>query len=272
VSGLSGAEHAELTSDDCYVYHASISPSKEHIAAVIGDVDIHKVERHLFVMDRDGKNRRLLTSGTIIVDRSRWSFDGKWLAYSVRSASFPGDSTDIYLIQPFSPSAPRRLCRGRDAEWIDKENIAVWTGAKTLQYSIKGGAPFQLYEDSTFAVPMRIGKQLLFQDFRNGREGIWRADARADGKQAEAPAFLARLPEFMEHAIPVGGEFVLYRMHGTEPLWRVQTSTGRAEVVGKASSVTAWMNDVSVDGEQVLWIKESYPAKVVMLEDVLEGR
>ena len=79
---LKGEDEMQVTFDDVRVAYATFSPDKKHIMAIMGDVDWSKPERHLYVMDPSGKDRRRLTSGPQVIEFCRWSPDGNWLAVS----------------------------------------------------------------------------------------------------------------------------------------------------------------------------------------------
>ena len=182
ISSIDGTNPHQVMSDDTRALTASFSPDGKHLALISRDVDEFNEEAHLYVMDRDGKNQRQLSSGSEIVTASRWSPDGKWLAYSSRAIGEPGDSDRVYLIQPLKPGSPRMLCKGY-CWWIDDANLVVFDQMKTSRYSIKGGTSTRVYQDSTFAVPLNAYGQLVFFDFREGRDSWWVVAVDSAGRQ-----------------------------------------------------------------------------------------
>ena len=55
-----------------------------------------------------------------------------------------------------------------------------------------------------------------------------------------------------------------------DDIWRVWTSSGKEERMGKALPGVAFMSDLSQDEEEILWIVFSYPTKLVLVKDVFE--
>ena len=119
---------------------AMLSPHGRQIAVLIGSLDVFDPERQLVVMDRQGKNRRALTSASQIADVCRWSPDGKWLAYTSRPAGDPhGFRKGLYLgclqtpVLPVGgPGAPHFIGS------IADPSRASWIGRGSLLYSLKG--------------------------------------------------------------------------------------------------------------------------------------
>jgi serine/threonine protein kinase len=267
ISGLDGSNPRQVASDDTRALDASFAPDGKHIASIFADVDAYNPAAHLSVIDRDGKNRKQLTSGSEIVTNLCWSPDGRWLAYSARALGEPVDSNRIYLIQPFNPSGPRMLGRGRFTCWTDNESLHVLNQMKTLRYSIKGGTPTQVYEDSTFAYPIQGNKRRVFFDARKGREGWWVAPDDSIGRQKEG---LRRFfpADALGGASPSDMRFSIYR-RGYE-LWRMWTSSGKEERIGTALPGESWMQHVSMDGKEILWVRQDRRSKLVLVKNVFE--
>ena len=138
-------------------------------------------------MDRDGRSRRDLTSGSQIASSCRWSLDGKWLAYSSRSVDEPPDSDKVYVVEPANPGTPRLLGPGSSRVWIDGDNLVIVRFPRSLRYSMKGGPASQVYLDSTWAVPLPRTQQMFFYDGRTGRDGYWVVSVDSAGNDAGEP-------------------------------------------------------------------------------------
>lgn len=90
--------------------------------------------------------------------------------------------------------------------------------------------------------------------------------ARATG----VPKKILALPPLSYCAIPRGREFFLHKLFGEERFWRTWVASGREELLGSAFHRATWIEDVSEDGEELLWIKVSAPSRLVMVENVFE--
>ena len=270
ISSVDGGNPRQVTSDDTRALDASFSSDGKHIASIFADVDAYNPAAHLYVMDRDGKNRKQLTSGSEIVRLCRWSPDSKWLAYSSRAVDEPGDSSRVYLIQPLNPGSPRMLCKGgRGIWWFDSENLVVFSQMKTWQYSIKGGKPIQVYLDSTWAFASQGINQLVFVDYREGRDGWWVVPVDSLGRQkGEVRKIL--IPPDLVGSVWQGNDLRVWIIWKGDALWRFWTSTGKEERIGTALPGEASMHDVSMDRQEILWIRAHFPSKLVLVRNVFE--
>lgn len=271
-SAVNGGNGRQVTFEDEQIVDIPVfAPDGRHISYSSAGVDAFFRDSHLYVMDRDRKNQRQLTSGPEITGRSVWSPDGKWLAYSSRERGEPDDSSKVYLIQPFNPSPARLLCNGWPHWWCDSDNVVVWSQMKTWLYPTHGGTPTQVYEDSTIAFPIRGTNQWIIKDLRNGRgEGRWIVSLDSRGKRIGIPRMIP-LPVNSYANAPAGGQFLIYIKQQDE-LWRVWTSTGKEELIGKALAgmAQAGLKDISWDGKELLWVKEDNRSKLVLVKNVFE--
>jgi serine/threonine protein kinase len=269
-SALDGSNTRQVTSDDVQVKNAAFSPDGKQIAYVFSAIDVSSPEAHLYVIDRNGKNQRQLTSGSESVGWCRWSPDGKWIAYGSSLVGESPDSTRVYLIQPFNPGAPRFLYKGAGlavCRWVDSEKVVTYDGMKTYLYSIKEGTRTQLYQDSTSATPIKGTNQLFVADFRKGREGRWVISVDALGRQkGEAKMVTYTRIDYMA---PFGFRFLILMKQGGE-LTRLWTSTGKEEHIGKAPFGSAFMHDVSMDGKELLWLRQYDLSKLMLVKNVFE--
>jgi len=267
VSALDGSNARQLTSHDAYVNSASLSPDGNHIAFVSGQVDWMNLAAHLCVMDRDSKNETQLTSGSNAVLDCRWSPDGKWIAYRARALGEPDDSSSVYLVEPFNLGPPRLLCRGTTFRWFDRESLVVLTGMKSLRYSIRGSLPSQIYKDSTFAIPIQGNARVVFQDLRKGRGDWWAVSLDALGKQTGEPKKL--LPSGVALGAPPDLRFLIYRKQ-QDKIWRVWTSSGKEEPIGKVLPGDVDIRDVSMDGKEILWLSWDILSQLLLVRNLFE--
>jgi hypothetical protein len=198
---------------------------------------------------------------------AQWSPDGKWLSYLSRGITEPEDSLRVYLIQFSSPGPPRMLCKGQWSWWPDSESILVDTHLKTMRHPINGGMAVQVYQDSAWVLPVQGGKQLAFYDYRKGREGWWVVLVDSLGREKGEVRRLLRKDALGGTPTP-DLRFWIYRKR--YELWRVWTSTGKEERLGTALPGESWMQSVSMDGKEILWIKTYHPSKLVLVNNVFE--
>jgi serine/threonine protein kinase len=268
-SDLDGSNAHQVTSDDAPFRWATFSPDARQIAGITGSADDFSPETALCVMDRDGSNRRGLTSTAQIITYCRWSPNGKWLAYSSRLVGEPQDSDRVYLIDPTNPGTPRILGVGSTPEWLDADNLVVSRWPKSWQYSIKGGVGAQVYLDSTLAIPLRPIGLMFYYDGRRGRDGYWVVAMDSAGKEAGE----ARRVQPMDDSYftgPPDFRFRVYRREGGDELWRVWLISGKEERVGKAPRGMTYLYDVSMDGSTILWTETFGRSKLSLIENLYE--
>ncbi len=270
-SSIDGSNPRQVTVDDAQVSFPSFSPDGKHIAFVYVDIDALSSEAHLYFMDRDGKEKTQLTSGSVKVGQCMWSPDGTWIAYSSRAVGEPEDSDRVCLIQPFNPGPPRLLCKGKPISWPDGENILVSSQMKTLRYSPEGGQGTQVYRDSTIVWTIQGSRQLVFFDLRTGRYDLWTAQVDSLGREKGQPK------EILQYGEQLGGSllsrdrrFVIYRKPEGDDLWRVSTLSGKKERIGKSLPRGAVLWDVSMDGQELLWVWQEDRSKLVLVKNVFE--
>jgi serine/threonine protein kinase/Tol biopolymer transport system component len=268
ISSINGSNAHAVTTADVQARICKFSPDGKNIACILAGVDPYNLESHLYVMDRDGKNQRQLTSGAEQVVACSWSPDSKWLAYSSWALGEPGDSSRVYLIQPFNPGAPRMLCKGWNPWWFDTESLLVSIPWRTLRYPISGGTATKWYEDSTLARPIQGSGQLFYRDFRKGREGRWVVSLDAMGRQ-KGKAKRVPPPPNIDALLSSDQRFLFY-VNSAAEIWRVWISTGKEERVGTTLPGEAWMHDVDTDRKEILWTKTYYPTKLVLVKNVFE--
>jgi serine/threonine protein kinase/dipeptidyl aminopeptidase/acylaminoacyl peptidase len=268
-SNLDGSNAHQITYDDVTFRWATFSPDGRHIAGITGNADDFERRTALCVMDRDGRNRKALTSGSEITEYCRWSPDGRWLAYDSRLPGESPDSDEVYLVSPANPGAPRLLGLGSAPEWLDSENVVITRWPKSYRCSINGGPWVQVYKDSTAGVPLSHIGQIFYYDGRKGREGYWVVAVDSSGREAGSPRRLQPVddPHFVS---PPDFRFRLSKRAGSNELWRVWLANGKEERVGTAPLEMTYLFDVSMDGKSILWAESYGRSKLALIENLFE--
>jgi hypothetical protein len=63
---------------------------------------------------------------------------------------------------------------------------------------------------------------------------------------------------------------MLYKKPGGNELWRVWLRGGKQERMGNWLPGLAWLIDVSMDGREILWVKQGQRAKLGLIENLFE--
>jgi hypothetical protein len=127
--------------------------------------------------------------------------------------------------------------------------------------------PIQVYLDSTWALRIQDSKQLLFWDYRKGREGWWAVAVDSVGREKAEVRRILPIDALGGTPTP-DLRFWIYRKQ--YELWRVWTSTGKEERLGTALPGESWMQSVSMNEKEILWIRTSHPARLVLVKNVFE--
>jgi hypothetical protein len=217
-------------------------------------------------MDRNVKNQRQLTYGSESIGGCEWSPGGDWIAFAHQT---PGEFDDsVYIVHPFDPGPPRLLCKSLIFEWVDSQNAAALIGMKTYLVSVNGETSTQPGQDSTFSVHIGGTDQLLILDLRKQREGIWSVLHDSIGKDGAQAKMIA--PFDGDWRLSKDLRYLIQKKWDENSLWRVWTSTGRRERIGKALPGFAVIRNISMDGKEIIWNKEEFRSKIVLVRNVFE--
>jgi Tol biopolymer transport system component len=224
----------------------------------------------LYVTDHEGKNPvRLVVSKHGSVSPA-FSPDGKWIAY----LELEKNSENVSLVESDRPGAPRtatvpHLGYNSFVRWIDSQNFVVNNGdLKTYVCSVSRAEPKQLFEDSTWATPILGGKYVVYQDYRNGREGRWIVPLDWRGKATgQAIKFLSS--EALAVSSP-DSRIWIYEKHPGQ-LWKITLPERKEELAGRLPPVAKLYSvRFSNDGKRLAYLVDRVTLKLVLLENVFE--
>jgi hypothetical protein len=273
IMSLKDGSTNQITFDEGYRLYAALSPDGKRIAFDMYDPDPLRNIRAVYVIDRDGANKRQITSGDQLARFPSWSPDGRWISYLKANLGLNVDDPEYiqsYIVDASRPTAPKFLANGRP-QWINADEIVTWTATKSWVVSVQSGEKKQLYEDSTYALPIMGGKYILYQDLRHGKEGVWIVEAKS------SPAKTRRLlPGNLVLAIyrsilsvsynQFRNEFVyLTRNH---ELWKMHLPDGRKEKI--QASFRGRLSSISFQGSgNEIVFADSHPRDRLVLIDNL---
>ena len=299
----------QMTFDDHDIRTACLSPDGKQIAIQMFESNPLKPVSHIQLMDRDGNNRRQLSSGNEIAGNPQWSPDSRWICYSSRSTSEPEESSRVYLVGVATSGAPKFIGHGTNLSWVDASTIVLSAGKTSWLTTIQGTPPQQLYQDSTMAtaIPGRTlrgttaadGRYILFRDFHHGREGWWivfvPAPVASDssGIASTPPAFVGPLTESemndperslrdslinsakyllsddAQVVIAPDKSVLVYRRENGEA-GRIFLPVGRETRVPGTIPGRLTSFNVSTDGKEIVYVDSRLSAKLVMVENLLK--
>jgi Tol biopolymer transport system component len=274
IAGTDGYNPHQITFDDAVLSAVYFSPDgKEVFFAFTQPVGM--TEGSLVCsIDRDGRNRKELTSGGEQVYSPIPSPDGRWIIFGRSSLSEPWDSSRVYLIEAKNPGTPKLVGRGYPEQWIDNRTFTSWdyVAPGMSLNSIDGGEPRRFFEDSTLAFSLQGGKYIGYYDNRSGREGMW-ISAAPGVRDPSLP-----LPRKLAYSGLTGtfdksGKF-LYWVKNAGEFRRISIPSGREEIIrgvfpGLNPSWDCFF-DISYDGKEIVYTDARVNSKLVMIENVFK--
>jgi len=270
IAGIDGTKPRQITFDDAYLWGITFSADGKEILFGNAAPGGAGAGTCIFSIDRDGSNRRRLTSGEEWVGRPLPSPDGRWIIYDRDPIGAPGESTMVCLIDAKNPVAPTSIAKGGAMGWADDTTFVTWNGAtmSTWLNTITGGEPKRFFEDSTDAVPLQGGKYIGYVDHRTKREGVWICSAPGmQDRSLPAPRKIAPLPAWGD--FDRSGEYY-YWVRNAGELRRIAIPSGKEEIIrgvfpGLTATDSEW--NISDDGKEVVYTDASVSIKLVLIEN-----
>jgi serine/threonine protein kinase len=275
IANTDGSDPHQITFEDAHVWRVAFSPDGKEIlfgfAPPIGSENGSLV----CSIDRDGRNRRQLTSGQEVINNPILSPDGRWIIYGRHRLGTPSDSSMVYLLDAKNPGTPRLVGNGAPMRWVDERTFISWglyDQPSSWLCSIAGGEPKKFFEDSTYAIPLQAGKYIGYGDTRTGREGIW-VCAAPGLEDPDLPSPRRLLPTIL-----IFGEFdksgtFYYWVKNTGELRRISVPSGKEEIIGGVfpglNPLYSWW-DISYDGKEIVYTDARPNGKLVMIEKVFK--
>ena len=264
---MNRAQQIPLTEEDHY--SPRFSPDGKKIACAVGAGGY--TPYHLFVMDRDGGNRRQLSFGDEVAVQPRWSPDGKKIAYRSRKFAEPDDSNRTYVIDPSNPGSVKYVTDGVPMRWLDSLRIQVLVGNTVYLVSLDGAQREEIYEDSTRATIIQGGKYILFNDYHEGKSGgLWIVDgSKSREEQRKTARLLPRKPD--PYKLDDDGK-ILYSIKHPGELWRMRVPDGKERRIEADFLGVQFYNnfDPSWDGKEVIITKPRNVSNIVMIENLFK--
>ena len=260
-------------------YSPRLSPDGKEIAFIVGGPADYSTSgemgglfnpSHLYIMDRDGGNRRQLSFGDEAVWGVAWSSNGRRIAYGSRKFSEPTDSFRTYVIDPSTPSSPKYIALGFPRTWLDSVRLQVGVNDTIYLASTDGVSLTKVYDDSTNALLACEGKYIVFHDRHKGKDvGVWIVEGT---KPREVQRKTARLLPWNSRNMKLSGDGkTLYSIRGTE-IWRMALPDGKEERIQADFLGIENYYDFSPswDGKEIIIVKWQSNNKIIMMENLFK--
>ena len=216
---VAGTGAQQVTFDNSDIRFPSLSPDGKRIA--------YQTASHnrwtAWIMDRDGNNRRQLTSSDRESFLPSWSLDGKWIAYN---SGFPGDSSEVYIIDAQTLRRPTLVGYGQWPRWIGDTTLTVLRQFRSWVVSTNGREMGPLFRGIHICVSILSNRFILFRDFQRDRLGWWIVSA--DHRNDSGRKWAKRLGAFTDGYLLVLKDNV-FMIRGKRELWRLRIPKGKWE-------------------------------------------
>jgi eukaryotic-like serine/threonine-protein kinase len=164
IGSSDGSTTHEITPADQSVRGPKFSPDGKNIAYIVTDSDPIKPGSSIFVMNREGQNRRRVLQLNTLATYLFWSPDGRKIAYRHRDSVWHAGVVNVE-----SSGQSTDMGQGVVQQWVDggaalnivKEN-ACW------RVPLDGSAPSRISEDSTVIIFSPAGPSKFLVDRRKG--------------------------------------------------------------------------------------------------------
>jgi Tol biopolymer transport system component len=230
-----------------------------------------KPESQVYVMNRDGSNRQQLTYGNEGGTWTRWSPDGKWVAYSTGGFFESRDSAKVYLIEMANPGTPKHVGKGRPMFWLNPDTLIAFGQTSGWLTYADGSEQKRYFEDSTWAWPVLSGKYIFYRDFRMGKKGWWIVSSDYMNNQSKSTPrkLLTGIKGYW--SMDPNGEQLFYTNDSGE-LWRIEFPSGKqVRVRGSLQGLKSnSYNNASYDGKELLYIDYQERSKLVIIENLFK--
>jgi Tol biopolymer transport system component len=272
IAGTDGSNPRQITFDDASLWRVSFSPDGKEVLFTYARPAGIQDGSYVGSIDRNGRNRRLLTSGQESINNPITSPDSRWIIYGKHSLSSSSDSSMVYLIDAKYPSIPKLVGEGIPIRWIDEKNFVSFDDStqSTWLYNIEGGAPKKFFEDSTWAIPLQGGNYIGYGDRRSGQQGLWICAAPG----VKDPNLLS--PRKIESSFY--GEFdksgmFYYYVKNVSELRRISIPSGKEKIIrGVFPGINPSLSwyDISYDGMEIVYTDTRTNSKLIMIENLFK--
>ncbi len=287
-ANIDGSSMRQISFDEREIWEPSFSPDGKRIAFVMNDPDPLKEQCDVYVVDREGNNRRKLTNGLPNARFPLWSPNGRWLSYVVFPSGVGGDTLRprTYVVDPENPGAPKLAGDFVGHLWADNDHMVATDSRNSYLLTVSTGATRRFMEDSIAVWYYDNGRSLGYFDWRRATAGWWIVDSQPAAasdllkqtgdvvrpvirgtarKISSSPNFLGRWTSRPSQT----GTFLQFESPN-----RVRSISfkGGKETVLAARFVGLRNRSIepSYDGKEVVFVAPRLSSRLVMLENVFQ--
>lgn len=287
-ANIDGSALRQISFDEREAWEPSFSPDKKRIAFVMNDPDPLTEKSDVYIVDRDGNNRRRLTNGNPLTRLPVWSADGRRIMYSVPPTGQGSDTnkTKIYVVDADDPGVPKLAGENYGLLWMDNDHLIALDGVRSYVVTVSSGTTRRFFTDSLSVWAFQEGRHLAYYDRRPTTRGWWVAQLQPESldallrqdeeiimprlagparKVSSAPSFLSTWTSRTSDA----GEVLQYV--GEDKVRRISLLSGTEQVLpARFPGIISRSIEMSKDGKEVVFATPRLSSRLVLLEQVFE--
>mgnify|MGYP001568945213 CR=1 FL=1 len=265
ISDLEGRNPKQVTSFERKAGIPALSPDGNSIALCLSTGDPLARVIELYLIKRYGSSRQQLTRLNSRARRPIWSPDGKRLAFNIAAADESSNSLGkTFLLDMANPGKAVEIGHGIPIRWPDENQLFVFDGVRTWQYSVDGSGQKEIVSDSLMAIPLPGNQYFVGFSDRPGHEAVWLLPA--DKKKAARSLYNGTFPGAVD--VAPNGKFLLYVKSPGE-LWKISLPDGKHERLPRNFPGLGSFS-ISQDGKEIVYIEERSAGKLVMIENLFK--
>jgi Tol biopolymer transport system component len=288
-ANIDGSSMRQISFDEREIWEPRFSPDSKRIAFVMSDPDPLREQCDIYIIDRDGNNRRKLTNGLPNARIPGWSPDGRWLSYVVFPSGAGIDTLRpvTYVVDPENPSAPRLAGDFVGHIWSDNDHIFSIDPRNSYILSVSTGATRRFMPDSMSVWYYDQGKTIGYYDWRQASAGWWvvnidpttPADLLKQPGEIVTPVFRGSPKQISSAPSFLGGRWTsrpassgtFLQFESADKVRTISFSGGK-ELVLPARFVGLRNRSIepSVDGKEVVFVAPRLSSRLVLLENVFK--
>ncbi|HTY36028.1 MAG TPA: protein kinase, partial [Bacteroidota bacterium] len=177
LANTDGSGLHQISYDDREIWEPTIAPDKKQIAFVMRDPDPLKNSSDLYIVERDGSNRRRLTTGNGVTRIPKFSPSGHKLMYTVAPTNQGADTMgfSIYVVDVDHPGPPKFLGHNFGVDWVDDEHVVILDPVRVRSWivTLADASRREFFSDSTFVWSTWDKKHIVYFDRHLDKRGWW---------------------------------------------------------------------------------------------------
>ncbi|MEX2117740.1 MAG: hypothetical protein WEB37_12720, partial [Bacteroidota bacterium] len=288
-ANIDGSSPRQISFDEREIWEPSFSPNGSKIAFVMNDPDPLTKKCDVYVVDRDGNNRRKLTNGLPNARVPRWSPDGRWLSYVVFPSGADIDTLNprTYVVDPENPGAPKPAGDFVGHIWADNDHLFSIDPQNSYILTVSNGTTRRFLPDSLSVWYFGQGRSVGYYDWRQSSRGWWAvdiqpttpADLLKQTNEIITPVFRGSPRKISASPGFLGGRWTsrpsqtgtFLQFESADKVRSISFASGKGSLLpARFVGLRNRSIEPSLDGREVVFVAPRLSSRLVLLENVFQ--